>query len=107
MLEVGQYGLVWHIGTSLAGLKPYRHFFETTAIHTNSSVATKCGFWTQNIADMCLQPWIQEGQIQVGMEGKGEREGEERGREGRGIGPYWYFFFVTSTPVYKYRTETK
>jgi len=82
MLEVGQYGLVWHIGTSLAGLKPYRHFFETTAIHTNSSVATKCGFWTQNIADMCLQPWLQEGQIQVGTEGKGEREGEGKGGEG-------------------------
>jgi len=54
VLEVGRYGSVWHTGTSLAGLKPYRRFFLTTAIQRNSFVATKCIFWAQNIAHMHL-----------------------------------------------------
>jgi len=102
VLEVGRYGPVRHIGTSLASLKPYCHFFLTTAIpicRSGSFVATKRIFLRQNITHMRLQPArTLLGSLQHSLRypswlGTGEGKGKVRG-----IGPYRYFFFPTSIP---------
>jgi len=91
VLEVGLYGLVRHTGTSsLTGFKPYHHFFLMTVIRRNSFVVTKRIFRAQNItyafAYSVHEPpsWLRGSSMRGAMKG-----------EGRGIGPYRYFFFST------------
>ena len=88
---MGLYGLVSHNGTSsLTGLKPYHHFFLTTAIRRNNFVVNKRVFWAQNITHAfdysAPQPlsWLGRG--------VGGMEGDRKTPKERGIGPYRYFF---------------
>ena len=85
----------------MAGLKPYHHFFLTTAIHRNSfDACTKRVFWPQNITHTHafvagVLPQTPLGNLEHfpallagwgGMSGEGEREGRERKRKGKGGG---------------------
>jgi len=97
-------GLVWQTGTSLAGFKPYRHFWQLPYRYVVMAVLLSPNkfFWAQNITFTHLQLGIRPGPHWGSLPHSPDllaRWGWERGRDGRGgigkgnmkgrgIGPY-------------------